>query len=86
MIFLLKFIDIVFNILSLAIVARVLISWFWANPTGHIYQIIYDTTEPILGWIRKMTPRTAMFDFSPLIALIGLDLIHQFLIWILLGL
>jgi len=39
--------------------------------------IIYDITEPILAPLRQIIPRFGMFDFSPMVAIILLNLIAQ---------
>jgi YggT family protein len=41
-----------------------------------ILRLIYGITEPIMGPIRKVLPRTGMFDFSPVVALILLHFIR----------
>ena len=64
-----------FNIILLA---RVIMSWF--NPTfdGRIGRLLFDLTEPLLAPIRRLLPRTAMLDFSPLVAFLLLELLSQF--------
>lgn len=85
--FLIRFIDTFFEILTLALVARILLSWFQStSKRGGLYQFIFDITEPILRLARQITPRTGMLDFSPLIALIGLDLLRNLIIRILVSL
>jgi YggT family protein len=46
-------------------------------------QVLYQITEPILGPIRRLLPAMGGFDFSPMIALIVLNLIIGQLIRIL---
>ena len=46
-------------------------------------QVLYQITEPILGPIRRLLPAMGGFDFSPMIALIVLNLIIGRLIRIL---
>ncbi|WP_088553901.1 YggT family protein [Calderihabitans maritimus] len=79
-------IDIAFNILDLLIIARVLLSWVRPDPYNPIVRFIYETTEPILAPFRRIMPRgTIPIDFSPLLALLVLDLARRLLIQILLG-
>ena len=56
--------------LELAVLARVLISF--VNPAGRgaIAGFIISTTEPLLAPVRRLLPRTGMFDFSPLIVVL----------------
>ncbi|OGJ49527.1 hypothetical protein A2335_02675 [Candidatus Peregrinibacteria bacterium RIFOXYB2_FULL_32_7] len=81
--FLLNAINIFFQILSFAIIARVIISWLRTPISGPIMKILIDTTEPILDLAKKITPRIGMLDFSAVVALIGLDVIRWILISIL---
>lgn len=84
--FVLRFIDVLFNLLTMAIIGRVLISWFNVSPSSRIYRFLRDTTEPIMAPIRRAMPRTGMIDFSPIVALLALDIIRALLIRILIGL
>ena len=81
--FLIQFIGTLFDLISLAILARILMSWFQASRTGRITQFLYDVTEPILGPARRIIPRVGMLDFSPIVVLIGLDIVQSLLINIL---
>ena len=53
--------------LELAVLARVVLSF--VNPAGRgpVAGLIISTTEPLLGPVRKLLPRTGGLDFSPLI-------------------
>ena len=63
----------IIRILKYAILARVLMSWVQVNPHGKIVRTIYEITEPILGIIRNILPRTGMIDLSPILAFFALD-------------
>ncbi|NWF69846.1 MAG: YggT family protein [Chloroflexi bacterium] len=53
---------------ELLILARVLLSWFPnIDSRNPIVQFIFDLTEPVLRPIREMLPQNMMFDFSPII-------------------
>lgn len=39
--------------------------------------VLYDITEPILEPLRRVIPRLGMLDFSPLVAIILLNIIAQ---------
>ena len=71
------FIVMLFQILSLAILIRVLLSW--VDPMGNmrITQVMRDLTEPILAPIRSLMPNMMMFDFSPIIAMLLLQALQQ---------
>lgn len=86
MMFLIQFIGTLFDLMSLAIVARILMSWFRTSQSGAAYRFLYDVTEPLLGRARRLIPPVGMIDFSPLIVLILLDLAQNFIIRLLLQL
>lgn len=73
-----------FNFLILAILVRALLSWFRLDPMNPLIQALNAVTEPIIDPIRRIMPRIAMLDFSPMIAMILLAIIsaplQQFLI------
>jgi YggT family protein len=80
---LIYFIDLLFNILTLAIVVRALLSWFNLPPTNPIVTLLYDITEPILAPLRRVVPRIGMFDLTPIVAIILMNFVstalHQVL-------
>jgi YggT family protein len=83
--FLVYFIDIFFTLLSLAILARVLLSWVRVSPYHPAVEFLYRITEPILAPLRGAIPRVGMVDISPVIALILLQIIQQVLVAIIRG-
>ena len=74
------FIVMLFQILSLAILVRVLLSW--VDPMGNmrITQVMRDLTEPILAPIRNLLPNMMMFDFSPIIAMLLLQALQRLIV------
>ena len=78
MAFLFYFIRLLCEVLTLVIVVRVILSWF--SPRPNTVSIILDKiTEPILAPLRRIIPRAGMFDFTPLVAIILLQLIYYLL-------
>ena len=69
------------NVLTLVIIARVILSWFSPRP-NRLTIILDKITEPILSPLRRIIPRTGMFDFTPLVAIILLQLIVYLLLLI----
>ena len=53
--------------LELAVLARVVLSFINPAGRGAIAGYIISTTEPLLAPVRKILPRSGMFDFSPLV-------------------
>ena len=79
-----KLVEYVFNAFFIIILARVILSFVVpmmgrgrTNPLlANITALVYQITEPILGPMRRYTT-FGMFDFSPMIALILLQVIRS---------
>lgn len=67
----------VFNLLSLCIFLRALLSWVRPDPSNPLVQALDAITEPILQPIRQVMPRFGGIDLSPLVAIILLSVIAQ---------
>jgi len=65
-------------VLTGAIFIRVLLSWFPIDPQNPLVTLLYDVTEPILEPLRRVVPRLGMIDISPMIAIILIQVIGQF--------
>ena len=69
--FILQIISLLLQLFELALVARIILSWFPnVDRSNPIIQFLFDITEPVLRPIRDMLPPGGMFDFSPLIVFI----------------
>ena len=68
--------------LNLAILARILLSWIRVNPDNPIIRFIHEITEPILGPIRRLIPNMGGLDFSPMLALILIQIMERVLLTI----
>lgn len=76
------------NLLSLVltvylwiIIARALLSWVSPDPSNPIVRFLYRVTEPVLRPIRYRMPTIAMgLDLSPLVVIIGIYVLEQFLV------
>lgn len=65
---------------SLVILMRVLMSWVQVDPSSPLARTLIDITEPVLKPIRDLLPPAAGLDFSPIIAIILLQIIGQILV------
>jgi len=86
---LLTVVNLVFQFASLAILARVILSWLPAlgvriDPYQPIIRFLYQITDPILDPLHRFTT-IGMMDLSPIAALILLRVIRQLLVSILRG-
>lgn len=75
--FLSNFLRFVLIGLWLLILARVILSWVDPTGRGRISAFVIQTSEPLLAPIRRMLPRTGMFDLSPLILLLVLGVLMR---------
>ncbi len=57
-------------IILFAIIARSLISWFPLDPRNPFVRALHQFTEPLLEPVRRVMPRTGMFDFSAMAVII----------------
>jgi YggT family protein len=68
-------------VLTIAIIARALLSWFpnldRRNP---FVDFLFTITEPVLAPIRSVMPRGMMIDFSPMIAIVLIQAISRVLL------
>jgi YggT family protein len=65
---------------SMIILARVLMSWVQIDPSSPLARTLIDLTEPVLKPIRDLMPPAAGLDFSPIIAIILLQVLGQILV------
>lgn len=68
------------QILTWAIIARSLLTWFPIDQTSPLYQILYKVTEPIIDPLRKVLPNMGMIDLSPMAAIIVLIVMQQLVV------
>lgn len=74
------FISILATVLTLAIFVRALLSWIMPNDTTGLTRVLLDVTEPVLRPIRRILPPVSGIDFSPIVAMIAIQVISNILI------
>ncbi len=74
-----SFIRILCEVLTIAIIFRAILSWFSPRPTNLLVNILYKVTELILAPLRRIIPMAGMFDLTPMVAIIILQVIAAFL-------
>ncbi len=70
---LLNFGSIFCDLMSTAIFIQILLSWF-VRPDHRVYELLDSMTRPVMKLAKSITPKTGMFDLSPIIALFGLEI------------
>jgi YggT family protein len=68
------------DLYSLVMFASVILSWVRLDPDNAIARVIRQLTEPVLSRVRQILPAAGGFDFSPMVVLIGLQLLKSLLI------
>jgi YggT family protein len=72
-----SFIHILAAVLVIAIIIRALMSWIMPQDSSGLTRVLLDVTEPILAPIRRVLPPVAGIDFSPILAMILVQLVSQ---------
>ena len=77
--FFFNFIRFLCQVLTISIIFRAIVSWFSPSPTNRLVIVLYQVTEPVLSSLRRIIPRAGMLDFTPLVAIILLQVISGLL-------
>ena len=77
---LVEFISIFATVLTWAIIIRALLSWFSISGAQPVFRLLVEITEPVLAPIRRVLPTAGMLDFSPLVALLLIQVISNILV------
>lgn len=75
-----NFISILATALTFAIIIRALMSWFAPAGGGAAWRFLLDITEPVLSPIRRFLPPVGGWDFSPILAIVLIQVVSQLLI------
>lgn len=68
--------SLILNYVFWAVLIRVILSWVAPDPYNPVVRVIVQVTEPIMAPIRKLLPPMGGFDLSPLIVLLGIQLLQ----------
>jgi len=83
LVFLEAFINVVAQALVLAIFVRVIMSWVPVRLPLGLNDLVWNVTEPVLAPIRRYMPIAGGMDFSPLIALLLIQIITSIILRVL---
>lgn len=75
-----KIIDLVLTFYMWIIIIRALISWVNPDPFNPIVRFLYQITEPVLYRVRRFLPPLGGLDLSPLIVILAIIFLQQFLV------
>jgi len=77
----------VINLYIWIVIIAALLSFVRPDPHNPIVQVLYRLTEPVMGFIRRKMPFIVLsgIDLSPLVVILGLQLIDNFMMRAMLG-
>jgi len=76
---LLRVINVLFTVYSLAIIARSLLPWLRIDTYHPVMRFLIRITEPVLAPLRRYIPPIGGLDLSPMVALLLLGFVEQLL-------
>jgi YggT family protein len=74
-----------FEVYSFLIIAQVLMSWVPHDRYHPVFRFIEEVTEPVLRPFRRLIPAVGGIDFSPIIALMAVELVRRVILSLLVG-
>lgn len=83
--FLVTLVDYLSLAMSLLLIAYVVLSYFM-DPYHPVRRTVNQLVDPLLNPIRRLLPQTGMLDFSPLVALILVQVIERVIRYLLITL
>lgn len=72
-----ELVDLTFNIFIFAILIQAILSWVNPGSYNPVSSILYSLTEPVLRPVRSFIPPISGLDLSPLVAIIGLQVLKM---------
>lgn len=79
-------VNVAFQVYTVLLIIRILLSWFPHNPYQPVIRFIYEITEPYLALFRRVIPPIGVVDLSPIAAFLVLDFIMRPLVFYILNL
>ena len=73
-----EILNLAITLLTLAIIARSLLSWFDPGMRSSAARLLVDLTEPIIAPVRQVVPAIGgMIDISPIVTIILLQIVGR---------
>ena len=69
----------IIDLYSLIVFVAVILSWVQLPYDNPVVQVVNSLTEPLLQPLRRALPSMGGLDFSPMILLVGLQMLKGFL-------
>jgi YggT family protein len=68
-----QLLELLYNILFYSILISVVLSWVAPRGYNPAIKLLFDLTDPLLGFFRRFLPPMGGIDLSPLVALFALQ-------------
>ena len=68
------------DLYTIVILAAVVLSWIRLSPVNPVVRFVHTLTEPVLGAARRVIPPFGGLDLSPILVLVGLQVIRSLLL------
>lgn len=75
-----ELLNLLFNIFVFAIIIRAILSWVSPTAYNATTSLLHSLTEPMLRVVQRVIPPVSGIDLSPLVALIGLQIMKMVLL------
>lgn len=79
-----QLVDLVFEVLVWLIIIRCVLSFVKHNPHQPLIRFVYDATEWVMAPFRRIVPSAGAIDFSPIIAVLAIELVRRLAVKLLL--
>ena len=71
---------VLFMMATIVVIARAVLSWVSPDPNNPIVRIIYQLSEPVLYPVRRRVPYIGGMDVSPILVLLAVMFLDNFLV------
>lgn len=72
-----QLVDLAFSVFIFAILIQAILSWITPGTYNPVTSVLFSLTEPVLRPVRRVIPPISGFDLSPLVAILGLQVIRM---------
>lgn len=72
-----QLVDLAFSVFIFATLIQAILSWITPGTYNPVTSVLFSLTEPVLRPVRRFVPPISGFDLSPLVALLGLQVIRM---------
>ncbi len=73
----------IFKILYFLLVIRIILSWFPVDPYNQVVTTLYQITDPLLTFFRRLPLQVGTIDFTPMLAFLAIAFLDHFVVGVL---